>query len=139
MKKYFILFLIISISLISFTACNSKSEDVKDNESEVTEKLITGAEKLPIEKLEVDDEQLSYLGKWQTEDGAFTYELFEDGKLYVGSQYGIDENCSWTESEDNVLTFSYSDEMGMVYKYNVEKDILEDINDTSFYLVRVTN
>lgn len=86
------------------------------------------------EKTEEPEAGPSLLGKWQTEDGAFGYELLDDGTLLVTSQYG-EETCEWEMDGDNIR-FIFNDDSGAGYIYNEEKDILVDETDESWYLVR---
>ena len=65
----------------------------------------------------------------------FTYYILEDGKLCVGSQYGVDEDCTWSQDGDRI-EFNFSDNAGITYIYDKENDKLICDGDDSWYLVR---
>lgn len=111
----------IFLMVISFTACKSK-----DTVEQIEEVPQTTAQEV---------EENLILGKWQTEDETFTYELLEDGKLYVSSEMGIDKNCTWSQDGDKVI-FSFSDARGITYIYDKENNKLICDGDDSWYLVR---
>lgn len=123
----------IFLMVISFTAC--KSKDTVEQIEEVPQTTTPEVEEIEEEFDEINKEENSILGKWQTEDETFTYELLEDGKLYVGSQYGVDEDCTWSQDGDRI-EFSFSDNAGITYIYDKENDKLICDGDDSWYLVR---
>ena len=134
----------IFLMVISFTAC--KSKDIQENTNgpdkgyveqvspaeQEKDKVI---EKLDEEVNNVSDSELTFIGKWQTDDGNFTYYILEDGKLCVGSQYGVDEDCTWSQDGDRI-EFNFSDDAGITYIYDKENDKLICDGDDSWYLVR---
>lgn len=78
---------------------------------------------------------ISVVDNWQTEDGLFVYEMWENGDLGVESQSGIDENCSWTQ-DGNKISFHFSDTADITYIYDKEQDRLICEDDESWFLVR---
>lgn len=118
MKRKLITLITIISLLITLAACGNKGDEGEPPDP---------GKKDPLKKETV-------LDKWQTEDGSFTYELFEDGTLVVGSDKGEDL-CSWVLNDDTV-GFRFSDGASAGYVYNSDKDILESTTDTEIYLVR---
>ena len=131
----------IFLMILSFTAC--KSEEVTESPGGgYIESVPPGVqerdeviEKLDEETNNISESDLLFMGKWQTEDGNFTYYILEDGKLCVGSQYGVDESCTWSQEGDKI-EFSFSDNAGIIYIYDKENNKLVCEDDDTFYLVR---
>ena len=130
-------FLVFVLMLVGLSACANKEEPVS-NPDEYFEDVASDdvVSEKPAEKSSGDAiSEGSVIGKWQTEDGTFAYEILEDGTLSVVNQNGTDDNCSWSIDE-NKLVFTFSDNATAVYSYDKEKDILASTNDETWYLVR---
>ena len=136
--RFILLITTLLISCIMLAGCSSGNMDQPDGSiqypgPEIAIESVDIPEAVPIQ---TDKEPLTenkaaepydaeaLIGRWQTEDGAFKYDVLESGQLLVESQYGVDENCSW-HIDDNTLVFYYSDSGTAWFTYNSENDTLD--------------
>ncbi len=134
-KKFTVLALMLVLAL--FASCSPKKEKTNEEEKPVVKEIVTEESSTEAPITEPASEPVSIdvlLGKWQTEDGKFTYDIQEDNVLVVEGPAGTDSDCHW-QLEGNHLGFRFSDTSVMGYEYNSEKDILEQL-DTDSILVR---
>ena len=148
--RFFLLITTLLISCIMLAGCSSGNTDQSDGSiqnpgQEITIESVDTPESVPLRASEetltecemaepYDTEAL--IGRWQTEDGDFKYDVLESGQLLVESQYGVDENCSWYV-EGNTLVFFFSDDGMAWFTYNSANDTLDSSGaPESWILVR---
>ena len=131
------------ITLMSVAACSGGNEDVpptddppqtEDQDKGTGEDdPVTGEGEAVSQNEKINEDTV--IGKWQYEDGSFTYELLKGGTLVVTGPNGTDDSCTRT-LDNGTVNFHFSDTSGSSYTYNAEQNILENAYDTGTKLIR---
>lgn len=135
MKKTTIkIVLIISILFLSFSSC--EKQPTEEPPVNPVEETVPETDDVPVQNEKIPSDTI--VGKWETEDKDFMYELLGEGTLIVRGPAG-DDYGEWAINENNEVSFDFGGDHRMTYSYDTDRDVMTAPSDSNILLVRVND